>query len=273
MPKQPLLALPGEDAPEHKWRKRNNTSRRNDAVSARDIQSLRSMSQPELPLDQLLRLCIQSNQDALWTEFVCRSQPMIAAVVMKALRRWIRPNPSLVDDLVQETYLKLCVNNFKALRQFVCRHENALFGFLKIVASNAVQDHFRGIYSQKRGSGAIDTQLESMPVAAAINEPIIATERRILMENIDRCLKTYGDSSNCSRDLMIFWLYYERGMTAKAISQLPSIRLSVKGVESTLLRQVRLVRLKFNTLENISTNNKRAIEYRQKCDTENLRIQ
>jgi RNA polymerase sigma-70 factor (ECF subfamily) len=41
---------------------------------------------------------------------------------------------------------------------------------------------------------------------------------------------------------MIFWLYYEQGMTAKAIAALPSINLTSKGVESAISRLTRLVR-------------------------------
>jgi RNA polymerase sigma-70 factor, ECF subfamily len=44
------------------------------------------------------------------------------------------------------------------------------------------------------------------------------------------------------RDRTIFWLYYRQGMTAKEITGLPGIGLSLKGVESALHRLVKLVR-------------------------------
>jgi len=44
------------------------------------------------------------------------------------------------------------------------------------------------------------------------------------------------------RDRTIFWLYYRQGLTAKEIGALPSIGLSLKGVESTLHRLTQLVR-------------------------------
>jgi hypothetical protein len=37
-------------------------------------------------------------------------------------------------------------------------------------------------------------------------------------------------------------MYYEQGYTAKEISFLPSVGLTVKGVESTLLRLTRFIR-------------------------------
>src|ERR1700680_4483663 len=90
-------------------------------------------SSDHLNVHDLLLLCLRSRDEFLWTEFIRRSQPVIAGVVVKTVRRWTTPSPALIDDLVQDTYVKLCANDFRALRQFVCRHENALFGFLKVV--------------------------------------------------------------------------------------------------------------------------------------------
>jgi RNA polymerase sigma-70 factor (ECF subfamily) len=242
----------------------------------------------------LLEQCLQASRDELlWTEFIRRSQPVIAGVVARTIRRWSRPTPALVDDLVQETYLKLFANNARALRRFVCHHENALYGFLKVVASNVVQDHFRSLYSQKRGSGHEEedlAQVEEINIGNALivgkarkmnAAPVIrqalgtrgtsdmgrsATEirqqrirgsqrralaaleaaedieRNILLQEIDAYLKTRASEPTFSRDYSIFWLYYSEGLTAKAIAAFPCIGLTVKGVESTLLRLTRLVR-------------------------------
>lgn len=209
------------------------------------------------PLHHLLSLCLASRDELLWTEFIRRSQPVMAGVVIKTLRRWTRPTSTLVDDLVQETYLKLFAGNAKALRRFVCHHENALYGFLKVVASNTVQDHFRCSYSQKRGSGREEESIERAGKERAelmtigegrIGRVVSATglphglERRILLCEIDAYLKSRASEPCFVRDYTIFWLYYREGQTAKAISRVPSIALSVKGVESTLLRLTRLVR-------------------------------
>jgi DNA-directed RNA polymerase specialized sigma24 family protein len=44
------------------------------------------------------------------------------------------------------------------------------------------------------------------------------------------------------RDLLAFWLYYRSGLSAKEISTIPDMHLTVKGVESLLLRAIRLLR-------------------------------
>ncbi len=194
----------------------------------------------DLSAQELLRLCLGSRDDALWEEFVRRTQPCIAGVIGKTVRRWTMPSPSLVDDLVQETCVKLFANNCKALREFECEHENALYGFLKTVASNVVHDHFRVSYSQKRGSGREDEDLEK--ISATVPGATGNADRNILFNEILRCLRDLSAEPNFARDWAIFQLYYFDGLTAKAISRLPGIDLTVKGVESTLLRLVRYIK-------------------------------
>ncbi|HET7871300.1 MAG TPA: sigma factor, partial [Terriglobales bacterium] len=103
----------------------------------------------KLSPQEVLQLCLESKDEAPWLEFLCRFQPLIARVVVRCVRRRTTPQSSLVDDLVQETFLKLCANDCRALRNFDCDHEQALFGFVKKVAHNVVEDYFRTLYSQK----------------------------------------------------------------------------------------------------------------------------
>jgi RNA polymerase sigma-70 factor (ECF subfamily) len=206
------------------------------------------MDPKKLSAQELLQLCLDSQDEALWTEFVRRFQPLIAGTVTKCVLRRGRSNPALVDDLVQDTYLKLCKNNFKALRDFDFQHENAFFGFLKTVASNAVEDYFRGSHSLKRGSGREEEDIEEVRPAAPSNAGgFQSVEREIQLGEINDCLAEQPAEPNFARDCLIFWLYYRQGFTAKAIAELPTISLSVKGVESTLLRLTRLVRAKIGS--------------------------
>jgi len=147
-----------------------------------------------LNLYDLLLLCLRSRDELSWTEFIRRSQPVIAGVVVKAVRRWTRPSVSLVDDLVQDTYVKLCANDFRALRRYVCRHDSAIFGFLKVVALNVVQDHFRLSYSQKRGCGKDGEQLEDAAILRVTNSSTKDMERRVLVKEIEDSLTIYSAS-------------------------------------------------------------------------------
>jgi RNA polymerase sigma-70 factor, ECF subfamily len=203
----------------------------------------------KLSAQQLVQLCLDSQDEAMWTEFVRRFQPLIAGVVYKCVLGRVSPSPALVDDLVQDTYLKLCTSNFKALRDFEFQHENALFGFLKVVATNVVEDYYRGSCSQKRGSGRQEEDITeariAVPADTGLYHPV---EREILLGEIKQCLAEEAGEPNFVRDYTIFLLFYSQGLTAKAISKLPGIGLSVKGVESTLLRLTRQVRAKLAAL-------------------------
>ena len=207
------------------------------------------MDPRKLSTQELVSYCLDSQDEAGWTEFVRRFQPLIAGVVNRCVCRRGRPNPPLVDDLVQDTFLKLCRNNYKALRNFEFQHDNAFFGFLKVVAANVAEDHYRREEADKHGGGREEVDIEDVRPTHPFRprSPQLA-ELAILMAEIERCLAELVSEPNFARDHAIFWLYYRQGLTAKAIAQLPAIRLSVKGVESTLLRLTRWVRARMTDL-------------------------
>ena len=194
----------------------------------------------KLSLWELVQLCLASQDPEPWLEFVSRVQPMISGVVAKSLRRWSISDPALVDDLTQDTFLKLCDRNFRALREFHFEHEYLLYGFLKRIAINVVHDHIRKARPWDPEPEDLDSITPIVPVKPGPGED---PHTQILMAEIQRCLEeALQNQPNCRRDLTIFWLYYRGGLTAKDISRLSSIGLSVKGVESTLLRLTRLLR-------------------------------
>ena len=120
------------------------------------------MDPRKLSAQELVQLCLDSKDEAMWTEFVRRFQPLIARVVIKSLCRRGKFNLSLVDDLVQDTFLKLCANDFKALRNFDFRHENALFGFLKVITQHVVEDYIRSNDNDKRNGGKEPEDLDEV---------------------------------------------------------------------------------------------------------------
>jgi RNA polymerase sigma-70 factor (ECF subfamily) len=196
----------------------------------------------KLSVQELLQRCLESNDEAAWSEFVRRFQPMIAGVVAKSIRHWARPTPELVDDLVHDTYLKLFANNRRALREFDCQHDLALFGFIKKVASNVVHDRFRVDRNQKHGGPFEDEELDSPSFAMCAVTPPDNMDRHVLRGEIEDSLHSLASEENFARDYTIFCLYYRFGFTAKAISRFQGINLTVKGVESVLLRLIRWLR-------------------------------
>jgi RNA polymerase sigma-70 factor (ECF subfamily) len=130
------------------------------------------------------------------------------------------------------------------LREFQSDHPDAIFGFLKVVASNAANDHFRRLRAGKRGGAQNPEPLEGNEAAGApeVASPLPPAERAILLGEVDACVRAVAPQETCERDRTIFWLYYRHGLTAKEIFELPFVGLTLKGVESTLHRLTRLVR-------------------------------
>ena len=173
-------------------------------------------------MEVLVRACVETGEPEAWEEFIHRSHPVISAVVLRTALRWGDPSGGVIDDLVQDTYLKLCSNDGRMLRDFEFRHSDALFGFLKVVAANVANDHFKSLKRVKRGAGMRSEESDGMESIPATNP---------------------GDTLwPTARDRTIFWLYYRQGLSARAIASIPSVGLSTKGVESTILRLTRLVR-------------------------------
>ena len=204
------------------------------------------MDYASLSPEELVLSCWQTDDVAAWREFVGRFHRLIATVALRVARRWGESSPQLIDDLVQETYLKLCDDNFRMLRKFKSDHPDAFYGYLNVVTANLVHDHFKAAHSSKRGSGAIEIAAdEKIPLgcdALGGASGVKSSERGILLREIDAALGRLAAGPHLERDRKLFWLYYRVGLTADAIAGLQSIGLSTKGVESSLLRLTRLLR-------------------------------
>lgn len=194
------------------------------------------MAQVETSIRDLLQLCLSSDEQEQWGEFVRRTQPLIASVIINTVRRWKTPAPSLVDDLIQDTYVKLFANDKKALRAIKNEYENTIFGYLKVIASNVVRDHFRQPVNK---TDEIELSDAALPPGLQDRERLEFLHKK---EEIKGILETLSASETYHRDVAIFWLFYEQGYTAKEISLLPSFGLTVKGVEAVLFRLARHAR-------------------------------
>jgi len=194
------------------------------------------MAQVETSIRDLLQLCLSSDEQEQWGEFVRRTQPLIASVIINTVRRWKTPAPSLVDDLIQDTYVKLFANDKKALRAIKNEYENTIFGYLKVIAANVVRDHFRQPVNK---ADEIELSDAALPPGPQDRERLEFLHKK---EEIKGILETLSASETYHRDVTIFWLFYEQGYTAKEISLLPGFGLTVKGVEAVLFRLARHAR-------------------------------
>jgi DNA-directed RNA polymerase specialized sigma24 family protein len=194
---------------------------------------------------ELFSVCANGGDPASWEEFIRRFNAVIGRSIFRVVIRNGRSDNSLIDDLIQDTYLKICANDCRLLRTFTPRHADSTFAYLKVVAASVAYDYFKSRHAEKREP---ESKSEVLDDATALSSSVSSqnslnpAERAILIDQIDRKLVAVVPASELRRARVVFWLYYRSGFTARAIASLPAVGLSTEGVESLLLRLTRLVR-------------------------------
>jgi RNA polymerase sigma-70 factor (ECF subfamily) len=189
-------------------------------------------------------LCAGPSDDAAWEEFVARVGRPISLTIMRTASRWGEPSRTLVEDLVQNTYLKLWEGGCRLLRDFAVQYPEAILGYVKKIAANVAHDYFKHGHSQSSGGG--QPHVSTSDVDPEAGTEVHGSENKIAFEvflnQIDDYLKRGLSGPDQERDRMIFWLYFRQGMSTKEIASLPAIGLGAKGVGSVIERLKALVR-------------------------------
>lgn len=182
-----------------------------------------------LSIDELVRECAERPCFEAWQEFIRRFNRLIASVVIRCCHEWQDSRPEVIEDLIQQTYLKLCANDYAVLRRYQPRHENSFLGYLKVVTANVAYDHFRKEHP-------IDDKTDELDPDQGRSDN--SGEDEIFFHQVDNILRQRGNGPQEQKERAIFWLYYRHGMTSKAIASIPAMNLTVKGVESCLFRLI-----------------------------------
>jgi RNA polymerase sigma-70 factor, ECF subfamily len=191
-----------------------------------------------LSIPDLISRCVKQNEARAWEEFVRRFHRTIAGAAYTAAASFVPPDKELVEDLVQEAFLRLCAHQCRALREFRASEENRFYGFLRAITWNTVRDHFRHIHAVKRQAESEALPLDSQQVQQVISSDDEKAFLTLLtLDEIDRVLRI-SDTANPDRNRLVFWLYYRDGFSCAEIARLVPIGLSAKGVE-TLLRRLK----------------------------------
>ena len=190
------------------------------------------------PINELAKVCASSGEVAEWNELLRRCAPVASIAVARTARLWLGSvTLSIIEDIVQEVFLKLCDQERRILRDFEPRAEDSFLGLVRTVSASVANDYFRRQYSTKRGGKVVTVAIEDGPSSEAIagSSAKDAMQKSVLFSELDRRMRA-APRVVSERDRNVFWFYYRQGLTAEEIAALPSIGLSAKGVESALRR-------------------------------------
>lgn len=207
--------------------------------------------------------CLRDGDEGAWAEFIRRFTPLIGSVVLRVARQWGESSHAVVDDLIQETYVKLCADRTRLLESFEPSRAEAVFGYLKVFTANLAQDYFKAARAKKRGGPSPPESLETQvreESGREFHSSASTAERKVLVDEVAACLYEVAPGPTCQRDRRIFWLYYRVGLAASEIAALPSIQLTTKGVESTIGRLTRMVRQKLAVPERAARRARESVE-------------
>lgn len=204
----------------------------------------RASQYSSISLQDLISLCAGPCDEGAWEEFVARIGKSISLTILRTASLWGEPSRSLVEDLVQVTYLKLWEDHCRLLRDFATRNPDGIVGYLKKVAANATHDYFKHGRSQSAGGSRAHASTSDVDVEAG--KDVHGSQDRIayqiMLNQIDEHLRRHLTGADQERDRTIFWLYFQQGMSAKEIASLPNIGLAPKGVGSVIERLKQCIR-------------------------------
>jgi RNA polymerase sigma-70 factor (ECF subfamily) len=202
------------------------------------------MRYSSLSLKDVVCLCAGPRDDEAWEELVSRVGKPISLTIMRTTSLWGEPSRSLVEDLVQATYLKLWEDGCRLLRDFAIQHPDAILGYIKRTATNTTHDYFKHRHCQS--SGGDKFHVSTSDVDAEAGKQVHGSQERIafgvFLKEIDEHLKLCLTGPDQERDRTIFWFYFRQGMSTKEIASLPTIGLTAKGVGSVIERLKHCIR-------------------------------
>lgn len=200
-----------------------------------------------MPKDQIedsdlahsLRACLEQGGADRWERFIRLAHPTVSSAVLRAISFFQWRDRQIADDLIQDVFLRVCRNDFHALRGFRAEESKALRVWLRTVSGNVVASYIDHAKAETRGGRAEHVSMDE-PAAAGLpsgDSPLHQAEGKILAERVKKCLDEHEP-----RDRRIFWLYHLHAFKPRVIAEYPGINLEKDGVETVVYRVTRAVR-------------------------------
>ncbi len=217
--------------------------------------------------NSLIQYCIQNKDSApAWNEFVSRYDKTIKVNVKReCIRKHIEKSElnfeDVFEDLVQDVYVKLVANEFRALRSFRGQNDNSIHAYLTMIAMNCVRNYHT---RTKRKSNLPVTDSIFAPLGRFGNKEFfyiidvaqsfscdLQNELQVqqLKEEIELILEKAVSEKSQSRDKLLFKLSVFYGFTAKEIAEQKQFDLSAKRIGNIVTRLKNIVKNELSASE------------------------
>lgn len=210
------------------------------------------MDYSQLSNTELVRFCGQKPLDReAWMTFVQRFDGRIRLVVYRELKNKTKAeNDSqlrlILDDLVQEVYVRLFEHQARALREFIGKNENSIYHYLGMIAKNTVLNYLVKRGAQKRQ--AFEQSLDSFKQYSTHGDFLLLHEAKQpvknnveesiqflgLVEEVEAILNKSFKEKKRIRYQLLFRLYFIEGLAVETIQKTFFMELSKKRINNMI---------------------------------------
>lgn len=197
---------------------------------------------------ELIFKCCRRSKDweDIWQEFKNRFDKLILLFIYREFKqrsgkKYGSQFNDIIKDLRQDVYIKLLNDKGKALRNFKGKDENSFLAYLYTISKNLVinyvksshkrEVHLRDVKSHQNHLGFDNYQPE--PLTSNTSDEL---EEHFLQELLVEKLKENYSSRKFERDLVIFKLFYFKGLSPQDIQRNFDFNLSASGIETLVSR-------------------------------------
>jgi DNA-directed RNA polymerase specialized sigma24 family protein len=194
---------------------------------------------------QLLNICVNPGHrlfQKAWHEFENRYRTIILGRIRNYLIRWNTSNNlDVVHDISSSVTLRLLNNDFRALKKFRERDNEAKFiSFLNVICKHSAYSYMMGFIKINK----MLKENDELNLSRFISDhPDVAEDIQDFVVNLLRgsLSETQKSAYHRERDILIYILRNIAGFKAKEVAQIPLLKISQGNVDNVVNRLSKLI--------------------------------
>jgi RNA polymerase sigma factor (sigma-70 family) len=201
----------------------------------------------ELSNNALIKRCAEeSDNRLLWSEFYRRFDDYIRLMVTRYCGLKRAAGRNLIEDLTQDTYVRLLKDDCKRLRNYIGKNDGSIYSYLALIVRTAVSEYEKKKNAQKRQHqekslyDPVDNE-GLILIDILVNPYAPLPDGKLMIESLRREVEMLLDEimtgNEKERDKEIFLYHVYEGLSAQQISE--RVSLSPKRIRNivTMVRR------------------------------------